>query len=129
MQMIWKLAVGTVVVAGLGFGSIAAMAVASSLTIDDEPGRVQNSAPVSVGDGSNGTGESDPSEVPGSTSRTTEAPTPAAVPVPTDPTSPIAVPPAGSQTIDDDDTNDDADDLDDTDDLDDLDDDSSDDDD
>ena len=114
MQMIWKLAVSTIVVAGLGLGSIGAMAVASSLTIDDEPGRVQTTAPVSIGggdetDAATGTDASVP--VPDTTPATTESPTPAATPVPTDPTSPVAVPPAGSQTIDDD-NGEDSDDID-----------------
>lgn len=101
MQMIWKAALGTAVVAVLGFGSVGAMAVASSLTIDDEPGRVQTTAPVSVGGGAGSDDLGTDTSGDAGATPATDAPTPAETPLPADPTSPVAVPPAGSQTIDD----------------------------
>lgn len=125
VKILWNTVIGTTVVAVLGFGSVGAMAVASSLTIDEEVGQVQPIAPVSVdpmrstapgGDLSVGAGPTPAADAPATDAPATNAPsidapvtnapstdrpTPAPSLVPTDPTSPVAVPPAGSRTISD----------------------------
>jgi hypothetical protein len=98
MQTFWKVALGSTVVAALGAGSAGAVALTSALTITDQPGLVQQIDPVSTGSDSSPTAEETASGV---APTATPAPTSTApVDVPVAP--PVAVPPAGAQTIDDD---------------------------
>ncbi|TFD47551.1 hypothetical protein E3T46_17285 [Cryobacterium sp. Hh11] len=97
MQTFWKVAFGAAIVAALGAGSAGAVAMTSALTITDEPGLVQRIDPVST-DSDSSTTDAD------TTPKIAPTPTPtstATADVPVAP--PVAVPPAGSQNIDDDD--------------------------
>ena len=102
MQTLYKLTLGAAVVVILSAGSAGAVALTSALTIDDQPGLVQPIDPVSTVSDPNATGAGALPE---------SSPT-------TSPTAPVAVPPAGSQTIDDDDDDLDINDVDDVDDVD-----------
>ncbi|WP_104193247.1 hypothetical protein [Cryobacterium sp. Y82] len=102
MQTLYKLALGAAVVLILSAGSAGAVALTSALTIDDQPGLVQLTDPVSTVADPNATGAGALPE---------SSPT-------ASPTAPVAVPPAGSQTIDDDDDDDDDLDINDVDDVD-----------
>jgi hypothetical protein len=90
MQTLYKLTLGAAVVLILSAGSAGAVALTTALTIDDQPGLVQPTDPVSTVADPNATGAGALPE---------SSPT-------ASPTAPVAVPPAGSQTIDDNDDDD-----------------------
>lgn len=108
--MLWKAVLGTAMLAAIGAASFGTVSLASTLTPSDEPGSVQNIAPVvSTGvPAVQATAEPDAAVDP---AVDPAAPTQPGAPAP-EVAAPVVVPPAGSQDIDDSDV-DDYDDVDD----------------